>query len=837
MTALDDFRKQHPQYNDMADRDLADALHGKYYSDIPKTDFYKSLGMTEEDRSQWGIGEKINNVINQIGTGAYKGLTGLAGLPGTLSDMGAAMDLPRRVGGAPQDSPNHRTPPPPNQSPFPSGADLMGMLERNVPGFKAAPVETTADKYLQAGGQGASSIFLPGGALPNFVGGVAGSEASEAAGDLTKGTKAEPYARIAAALLGGWGGSFGANKLAASNVEQLVAKATADYNPDEWLAAIKLQGQAAEAGAPITSAEAMAQVKNGNRTLMSIQRTTEQMPQTERQMSQFMAGRPEGNQAALSSQLDNLAAQRGPEIGQDIQALGRRYLENTHGPTIANAEQRALQAERNIGPQMTREEAGGVIQQNLRSGADDADAYRAGASAPQYTAARSSDAVVNTDDVTAVTARYMQEEKGRLQDLAQQALATMRVGGRIAGAPDTSVTGLMASRKALGDMISAESRAGNNEAVRMLTDIRGRLDDALSQVPDVARANDTFSLLSREVTDRYAGPTVSPIVERDQYGRNLVMPPEQVPGKITQGGGTGVDEFTNAANRPAYDAYRNYLSHEILTKATGANGRVDAAALRKILNQNEEILNRFPEIRTRFSDITSAQAQVDEARNILSEAERTPIGSFSQTDDWKKQVSTILDDSPGAERRAAEMVRALSSAEEGGSQRVAELLRMKLEDTFNKSLSNSKGTMEQFRGANFAGVLEKNPQTLKSLEATIKALPNGETQWMGMRRLLDVFEAQGQRLLPGSPTSFNQQLGATLGDNLGKGVKSFGTDLWANWNVQRRSTELARILTAPEGVALLRRLAVEGPNSARAQQLVQGFYQGGQAGRSLEKTP
>lgn len=42
--SLKDFRAQYPQYDDMSDQDLADALHGKYYSDIPKDDYYKQIG-------------------------------------------------------------------------------------------------------------------------------------------------------------------------------------------------------------------------------------------------------------------------------------------------------------------------------------------------------------------------------------------------------------------------------------------------------------------------------------------------------------------------------------------------------------------------------------------------------------------------------------------------------------------------------------------------------------------------------------------------------------------------------------------------------------------------
>jgi hypothetical protein len=45
MATLAEFRTQNPQYNDMPDAALADALHGKYYSDLPRGEFFKQLGI------------------------------------------------------------------------------------------------------------------------------------------------------------------------------------------------------------------------------------------------------------------------------------------------------------------------------------------------------------------------------------------------------------------------------------------------------------------------------------------------------------------------------------------------------------------------------------------------------------------------------------------------------------------------------------------------------------------------------------------------------------------------------------------------------------------------
>lgn len=222
-------------------------------------------------------------------------------------------------------------------------------------------------------------------------------------------------------------------------------------------------------------------------------------------------------------------------------------------------------------------------------------------------------------------------------------------------------------------------------------------------------------------------------------------------------------------------------------------------------------------------------------RSQLDPLKRAPTGQLAKTDDWERQAKIILNETPGSEKDVAQAVKNIMARD---PEAMTGLLRMKLEDTYNSALSNVKGNNEQLRAANFVGKLGANPQAMKSLEATIRALPNGDTQWAGFRRLLDVFEAQGQRLPANSPTSFNQQFNSGLQQNLGKGVKSLGIDMWANWNVERRSAELARVLTAPEGVQLLRQLAVLGPQSARAQQLVQAFYQGAQANpdRLLEKT-
>lgn len=46
MPTIAEIRKQYPQYDDMTDADLANALHGKFYADMPKEEFDARIGLS-----------------------------------------------------------------------------------------------------------------------------------------------------------------------------------------------------------------------------------------------------------------------------------------------------------------------------------------------------------------------------------------------------------------------------------------------------------------------------------------------------------------------------------------------------------------------------------------------------------------------------------------------------------------------------------------------------------------------------------------------------------------------------------------------------------------------
>jgi hypothetical protein len=66
MTTLAEVRSQYPQYSDMPDVALADALHQKFYSDIPKDQFYKKVGLTSA--STVAPQQMANQIPGQVST-------------------------------------------------------------------------------------------------------------------------------------------------------------------------------------------------------------------------------------------------------------------------------------------------------------------------------------------------------------------------------------------------------------------------------------------------------------------------------------------------------------------------------------------------------------------------------------------------------------------------------------------------------------------------------------------------------------------------------------------------------------------------------------------------
>lgn len=68
MPTIADIREKYPQYHDLSDAQLADALHQKFYSDMPREEFDKKIGFTPEQPSLLSRAlQPIKNIPGEIG--------------------------------------------------------------------------------------------------------------------------------------------------------------------------------------------------------------------------------------------------------------------------------------------------------------------------------------------------------------------------------------------------------------------------------------------------------------------------------------------------------------------------------------------------------------------------------------------------------------------------------------------------------------------------------------------------------------------------------------------------------------------------------------------------
>jgi hypothetical protein len=240
MPTIQEVRAQYPQYSDMSDADLAGALHKKFYSDIPRAEFDKKIGMAPQpDVSMAG------DALKSGGIGVVKGGLGMLGAPGDLGSMASgAFDAAAGALGADPNTVGQfknvarmATRAVPMLAPFagPTSQDLQKTVE-GVTGEFYKP-QTVLGEYAQTAGEFAPAMIGGPGSLGSKLLSRVAAPAltSETAGQITKGTEFEPYARVAGALAGGAGAAklMAPKAPAVAGVDDLADAASAAYKAPE----------------------------------------------------------------------------------------------------------------------------------------------------------------------------------------------------------------------------------------------------------------------------------------------------------------------------------------------------------------------------------------------------------------------------------------------------------------------------------------------------------------------------------------------------------------------------------------------------------------------------
>lgn len=158
MATLADVRSKYPQYNDLSDTELADALHSKFYSNIPKDVFYTQVGLAkpvQEAATQPQPQTAAEALRRAPGLAARAVVTGLSAPVTAVTDfLSGAYNLGAGLMGSG------------SRVPYLSQMQQQGLTQMGLP----AP-ETGAERAAQAGMQALTTAAGAARAAPSLFGG------------------------------------------------------------------------------------------------------------------------------------------------------------------------------------------------------------------------------------------------------------------------------------------------------------------------------------------------------------------------------------------------------------------------------------------------------------------------------------------------------------------------------------------------------------------------------------------------------------------------------------------------------------------------------------------
>lgn len=179
----------------------------------------------------------------------------------------------------------------------PTREQAVGAVE-SVTGKLYEP-QTRPGRYANTVAEFAPTVVAPGGVIGNFAKyALAPGLASEAAGEFTRGTKAEPYARAGAAIATGGAAALLSRPSTASTVQSYSQGATRQ----QLQQAEELFAQAQAAGIPITRAEALQQITHNGTRMGDMQRVVE----GQGELRDFFSRRPQQNEQAFGGIVDQV---------------------------------------------------------------------------------------------------------------------------------------------------------------------------------------------------------------------------------------------------------------------------------------------------------------------------------------------------------------------------------------------------------------------------------------------------------------------------------------------------------------------------------------------------
>ena len=558
----------------------------------------------------------------------------------------------------------------------------------------------------------------------------------------------------------------------------------------------------------LTWAEALQQVV-GPRRLGDLQRVVE----GQGGLSEFFAARPGQIDAAGQAGLDALApaSPSSARTGEAVQAAARSAVAATpEGQAVIRATQAA-------GPRVSPDQAGQVIQREMRGVADAREAARSEQAARDYAAARAAPERIGIERTVEV------ERPGEpvLQTLDNGAGGPLRYDPPPQG-PDT--IGSMAPKRPDAPPVAP----GTKSLARFIAENGG----IGLERGDVKAAG----------LDRFRQPGVSNLVQEngkgiDNFWRERLIEEGYLP-----------PDRDGGMARNIHDELIGLLEQEARGRRTypwdwlGHDDRSGFGALRDEFQASAS--QATTDIRRALTEAgvdpkTVDKGTLDRAAAALMRGDE--LGRIAERPDVKNAIDALFPTEP-VEGSAADVGAAVGAISRSNPLAARELVRTYLGTEFAAKTKDLQSGANQAGGAKFAASIRGNDLAGENIFAAIRALPDGERLAAGFSRLLDIFDATGTRQGVGSRTSFNNEALAELrkgglGGEANKALATGGLNLpkriaqgIEDWQAGRNVDGLAALLTTPEGgrrladlanakpgadtIALLNRLMVLGARGA-----------------------
>jgi hypothetical protein len=212
----------------------------------------------------------------------------------------------------------------------------------------------------------------------------------------------------------------------------------------------------------------------------------------------------------------------------------------------------------------------------------------------------------------------------------------------------------------------------------------------------------------------------------------------------------------------------------------------------------------------------------------LEPLQQSPVGRISDAGDTRAAQQALLPDRPQP-GSAAETGRATRQMVQADPTVTRNLVRTRLESTYNAAARDLQGGPSEFAGAAARARLVGDRQMRRNIRAALSELPNGARISEGFDTLMNIFQATGRRQRIGSQTAFNQEYqrmlqgGGLTGESF-TGMRRAIRERYQQWRLGRNLDELARLLTdqgAQQRLMELARMRYADPRSwVLAEQLL-----------------